>query len=101
MQVTFDRPVRCALFKKLWMAGQVTVRVDAVLGSIARQNKCKQVFSGVKNCLKAQKALLISEVDKVTKQKDNYKSETVALRRLVYYGGLLCMTGNEIVTFFI
>lgn len=67
----------------------------------SKANKRKQGFFGVKNRLKAQKALLISEVEKVTKQKDNYKSETVALRRLVYYGGLLCMTGNEIVKFFI
>lgn len=99
MQVTFDRPVRCALFKIYTMDGRSShCSRRRRSRKYSNANKRKQEFSGVKNLLKAQKALLILEVEKVTKQKDNYKSETVAFRRLVY-GGLLCMTGNEIVTF--
>jgi len=46
-------------------------------------SKRKRGFSGMKSRLRAQKALLLSEVERVTKQNDHYKNEADTLNRFV------------------
>ena len=46
-----------------------------------KANKRKQGFYSMKSRLKVEKALLKTEVEKVTKQKDCYQKEAVALLR--------------------
>ena len=46
-------------------------------------SKHKRGFSGVKSRLRAQKTLLLSEVERVTKQNDHYKNEADTLNRFV------------------